>query len=652
MEGEAAPSADQAANAMANLNVDAGEQEQAGEPTPPKVELNGTSYKPLADGDYDAIVLSTGLKECVLAGLLSVRGMRVLQIDRNAYYGGHCASLNLKELYEKHNKPFDQNAAEQRFGRSRDYCVDMVPKLLMANGKLVKMLIQTDVTRYMDFNGIAGSYVFNSGKVYKLPVTPTEALTSSLVSLFQKNALRKFAEFVRTYKCPKRVADTLSKEEFRAALVQYFETHNPTKVSEVDALIERFDTKRETLVGAMEKKYGLPVFPESTDVEVGPGPVGIVVKTRTVKKGVAPEQGGPIKTVVSVEAFQGDANNQAGPVQASNRVAVGDILSHINGTSMLGKTDEDVKEAIRSAARPLKITFMKPAFDPSTQKYDLLNMTMRELYAKFGLDETTQNFLGHAMALQTDDSYLDKPAEPTVLACQLYGRSVGRYGQDSPYLYPNYGLSSLPEGFSRLSAIYGGTVMLRHDVDEIIMDPSTGEAVGVRVGDCAAKAKIIIGDASYFPPQMSRKTGSVVRSVCLLKKPIKSTVGDSCQVILPAKHLLNKKQDVYLSELGASLHVCPRGVNVAIASTTVETNEPVAELRQAFDLMGDIAERFDSVTDTFAPVDDGTKTKCFIVSSLDATSHFMSAAEDIERIYRAIFGKQLNLDEKLVESQQ
>ena len=57
--------------------------------------MGGTSYPPLADGDYDAIVLGTGLKECVLSGLLAVRGMRVLVLDRNDYYGGECASLNL-----------------------------------------------------------------------------------------------------------------------------------------------------------------------------------------------------------------------------------------------------------------------------------------------------------------------------------------------------------------------------------------------------------------------------------------------------------------------------------------------------------------------------------------------------------------------------
>ena len=36
----------------------------------------------LADGEYDAIVMGTGLKECVMSGMMSTMGMKVLHIDR------------------------------------------------------------------------------------------------------------------------------------------------------------------------------------------------------------------------------------------------------------------------------------------------------------------------------------------------------------------------------------------------------------------------------------------------------------------------------------------------------------------------------------------------------------------------------------------
>ena len=58
------------------------------------------------DEEYDCIVLGTGLTECVLSGLLSVSGKKVLHMDRNKYYGGESASLTpLEELFTKFGLP-------------------------------------------------------------------------------------------------------------------------------------------------------------------------------------------------------------------------------------------------------------------------------------------------------------------------------------------------------------------------------------------------------------------------------------------------------------------------------------------------------------------------------------------------------------------
>jgi Rab GDP dissociation inhibitor len=50
------------------------------------------------DEEYDFIILGTGLTECVLSGLLSVQGNKVLHMDRNNYYGAESASLNLSQV--------------------------------------------------------------------------------------------------------------------------------------------------------------------------------------------------------------------------------------------------------------------------------------------------------------------------------------------------------------------------------------------------------------------------------------------------------------------------------------------------------------------------------------------------------------------------
>lgn len=133
------------------------------------------------DSEYDAIVLGTGLKECILSGMLSVSGKKVLHIDRNKYYGGESASLTpIKDLFQH----FNCEDPGEKFGRGKDWNVDLIPKFLMANGQLVKLLIHTGVTRYVEFKSIEGSYVYKGGKISKVPVDQKEALASDLMGKF------------------------------------------------------------------------------------------------------------------------------------------------------------------------------------------------------------------------------------------------------------------------------------------------------------------------------------------------------------------------------------------------------------------------------------------------------------------------------------
>ena len=65
----------------------------------------------------------------------------------------------------------------------RDWNVDLIPKFLMANGQLVKLLIHTGVTRYLEFKSVEGSYVYKGNKISKVPSDDKEALTSGTNSI-------------------------------------------------------------------------------------------------------------------------------------------------------------------------------------------------------------------------------------------------------------------------------------------------------------------------------------------------------------------------------------------------------------------------------------------------------------------------------------
>ena len=173
--------------------------------------------------------------------------------------------------------------------------------------------------------------------------------------------------------------------------------------------------------------------------------------------------------------------------------------------------------------------------------------TMQEVYDKFGLEPGTKDFAGHAMALYQTDAYLGiKGGAPEAIErLRLYGNSVARYGK-SPYIYPLYGLGELPQGFARLSAIYGGTYMLNTSVEEVVYEGD--KAVGIKATmrgiepemKFETRAKLILGDPSYFSSKV-RVVGHVLRAICILKHPLANTSdSDSCQIIIPQSQVGRK----------------------------------------------------------------------------------------------------------------
>ena len=87
--------------------------------------------------EYDVIVLGTGLKECLISALLSKiakiseknEHTKILQLDRNGYYGSESASLNLTNLWKSFK---NGTVPPKEYGENRDWNVDLIPKFVMA----------------------------------------------------------------------------------------------------------------------------------------------------------------------------------------------------------------------------------------------------------------------------------------------------------------------------------------------------------------------------------------------------------------------------------------------------------------------------------------------------------------------------------------
>ncbi|VFQ68431.1 unnamed protein product [Cuscuta campestris] len=431
------------------------------------------------DEEYDVIVLGTGLKECIISGLLSVDGLKVLHMDKNDYYGGESSSLNLIQLWKRFR---GNDKAPESLGASKEYNVDMIHKFMMANGALVRVLIHTNVTKYLNFKAVEGSFVYNKGKIYKVPATDVEALKSSLMGLFEKRRARKFFLYVQDF-------------------------------------------------------------------------------------------------------------------------------------------DET---------------------DPKTHHgMDLNNVTARDFIAKYELEEDTIDFIGHALALQPDDAYLDQPAMEFVKKVKLYAESLARFQAGSPYIYPMYGLGELPQGFARLSAVYGGTYMLNKPECKVEFDES-GKAYGVTSEGETAKCKKVVCDPSYLTNKV-QKVGKVARAICTMSHPIPNTNDShSAQVILPQKQL-GRKSDMYLFCCSYSHNIAPKGKYIAFVLTEAETDDPETELKPGVDLLGAVDEIFYETCDRYMPVNDSAADNCFISTSYDASTHFESTVQDVLDMYTKITGKAVDL---------
>jgi Rab GDP dissociation inhibitor len=95
--------------------------------------------------------------------------------------------------------------------------------------------------------------------------------------------------------------------------------------------------------------------------------------------------------------------------------------------------------------------------------------------------------------------------------------------------------------------------------------------------------------------------------------------------------------------VGNSHRVVAQNKYVAIISSTVETEKPVAELQAALDLLPERIVQFDNIGPSLEPLEDGTKSRIFISSTYDASSHFEQTTDDVISMYRRITGEDLDL---------
>ena len=86
----------------------------------------------------------------------------------------------------------------------------------------------------------------------------------------------------------------------------------------------------------------------------------------------------------------------------------------------------------------------------------------------------------------------------------------------------------------------------------------------------------------------------------------------SSQIILPQRQL-GRQNDIFIASLNYTHCVCKKGYYLAIISTMVETKDPTAELKPAFDIVGEVLETFITINDLYEPIDTSFKDNVIFI---------------------------------------
>lgn len=161
----------------------------------------------------DVLIAGTGLVESVLAAALAWQGSNVLHVDSNDYYGDSAATLTVDQIKNWVNRinnsnnesePY-QNAklyiSSNNFGPdckyvSRDFGIDLSPKILFAKSDLLSILVKSRVHQYLEFQSLSTFHTYENDSFEKLTNTKQDIFTDQNLSLMTKRNLMKFLKFV------------------------------------------------------------------------------------------------------------------------------------------------------------------------------------------------------------------------------------------------------------------------------------------------------------------------------------------------------------------------------------------------------------------------------------------------------------------------
>ena len=278
-----------------------------------------------------------------------------------------------------------------------------------------------------------------------------------------------------------------------------------------------------------------------------------------------------------------------------------------------------------------KISFGENNAIRNTENIDINDISFKELGNQFGLEENTLDFIGHAIALYSDDNFLQNKSIDTIKKIKFYtenllliddkNKSVQYYS--TPFIYPIWGFQKIFKNYEREMYLYDYNYQNENDIDEILYD-----------------------DKNIFKGKVEKK-GKIIRRIIISPTPIPSSnLVDSCQIIIP-KMQTGGKNDIYLLQLSYGHCVSKKGYYVIFISCWDDGRDINQQLKPVMDVLNfekDKIDIFDMSSDYYEPINKNFEDNIFISNSFLPQSHFEDDYEDITNEFQKITEAKLQFD--------
>jgi len=124
---------------------------------------------------------------------------------------------------------------------------------------------------------------------------------------------------------------------------------------------------------------------------------------------------------------------------------------------------------------------------------------------------------------------------------------MGRYGT-TPFLFCLWGSGEVNQAFCRLSAVFGGTYILRCQAKRLLLEKESGDYRGILTSEGQViRSKYLVGNLDHLGMWVKKEQARMIsRAVCIVDGKLQDKGGITFSVIPPSTY--NHPYPIYITQ--------------------------------------------------------------------------------------------------------